>query len=123
MVKDLTRGSPTKLIIMFSLSMLASSMMSYVYSTTDSMMVSWFIAPDALGAISAASPAIGLIDGFAGGVVGGFSILVGRVFGSGDIKRLKNIMANVVYLSIAFIGAATLICTVFCRQLVLLMNT
>lgn len=123
MVKDLTRGSPTKLIIMFALSMLASSMMGYVYSTTDSLMVSWWIDPDALGAISAASPASGLIEGFACATVGGFAILAGRVFGSGDVKRLKNIMANVVYLAILFVGAATLICTVFCRPLVLLMNT
>jgi len=123
MVKDLTRGSPTKLIIMFALSMLASSMMSYVYGTTDSLMVSRYIDPDALGAISAASPASGLIEGFACSVVCGFAILAGRVFGSGDVKRLKNIMANVVYLSIVFVGAATLICTLFCRPLVLLMNT
>lgn len=123
MVKDLTQGNPTKLIIMFALSMLASSMMGYVYGTTDTLMVSWYINPDALGAISAASPASGLIEGFACSVVGGFAILVGRIFGSGDIKRLKNIMANVVYLSILFVGSATLICTVFCRPMVLLMNT
>ena len=123
LVKDLTRGSPTKLIIMFALSMLASSMMSYVYSTTDSLMVSWYIDPDALGAISAASPASGLIEGFACATVGGFSILAGRIFGAGDLQRLRNMMANVVYLSAAFVGLATLICTVFCRQFVLLMNT
>ncbi|MBQ7336312.1 MAG: polysaccharide biosynthesis C-terminal domain-containing protein [Clostridia bacterium] len=123
MVRDLTKGNPTKLIVMFAISMLASSLMSYVYSTTDSLMVSWYIDPDALGAISAAAPATDMIQGFAASVISGFSLLAGRIFGSGDIKRLRNMMANVVYLSAILVGVATLICTVFCRTFVNLMNT
>lgn len=123
LTKDLTQGSPTRLIVTFTLSMLLSSMMGYIYGTTDSLMVSHYVDPAALGAISAASPASSLIEGFACSTISGFSILAGRIFGSGDEKKLKNVMAHVVLLSLIFIGAATLICTVFCRQLVLLMQT
>ena len=123
MVRNLTEGSPTKLIVAFAMSMLGSSMLSYIYGLTDSLMVSWYINPDALGAISSASPANDTVVVFASSVISGFSIYAGRIFGAGDIPRLKNVMANVVYVSAALIGIATLICAVFCRQFVLLMNT
>ena len=123
MTKDLTKGSPTRLIIAFAMSMLASSLMSYVYSTTDGLMVSWYVDVDALGAINAASPFNDLVVGFAASVISGFSILAGRIFGSGDLQRLRNVMANVVYLAVALVGGATVICSVFCRTFVLMMNT
>lgn len=123
MVKDLTVGSPTKLILRFSMAMLLSSITSYLYSLTDSIMVSHFVHPDALGAISAAGPSADLIEVLFFGVIGGFPILAGQVFGSGDTQKLRNVMANATYLSIAVIGLATLISTVFCRPLVLMMNT
>ena len=55
MVKDLTQGSPTKLIVSFAMTMLISNMMSYIYNFTDSLMVGWFVSPEALGAVSAVS--------------------------------------------------------------------
>ena len=86
MAKDLTQGGPTRLITAFAFSMLISSIMSYIYGTTDSLMVSYFVDPNALGAISAASPAISLIDGFACSTVSGFSLYAGKVFGARDEK-------------------------------------
>lgn len=121
--KDLTQGSPTKLIVTFALSMLLSSMLGYIYGTTDSIMVSHYVDPAALGAISAASPASSMIEGFASATISGFSILAGRIFGSGDEKKLKNVMFHVLMLSGVFIALATFVCTVFCRDFILLMQT
>lgn len=123
MVKDLTRGKPTRLIVMFALSMLASSMMSYVYSTTDSMMVSWYVDKHALGAISAISPMMGLIDGFASATIGGFAIFAGRVFGSGDYAHLRKLMANASMLAAIFVVPMTLISCGGASIIVSLMQT
>ena len=123
MVKDLTKGSPTKLILRFAMAMLLSSVTRYIYTTTDSIMVSHFVHPDALGAISAATPANDFIEVLCFGILQGFPIFAGQVFGAGEVKKLKNVMANVVWLSAMLVGLATLIGTVFCRPLVLMMNT
>ena len=123
MVKDLTRGNPTKLIIAFALSMLASSMMSYVYSTTDSMMVSRFVDTHALGAISAISPMMGLVDGFASATIGGFAIFAGRVFGSGDHAHLRKLMANASMLAAFLVIPLTLISCCGAGWIVALMQT
>lgn len=123
LARDLTQGSPTRLIVSFALSMLVSSMMGYVYSTTDSLMVSHYVDPAALGAISAASPATGLIEGFAGSTVSGFSLYAGKLFGAGDERGLRRVMAQATLLTAILVGVATVLCTTFCRPLVLLMNT
>lgn len=123
MVKDLTKGSPAKLIIAFALSMLASSMMSYVYSTTDSMMVSWYVDTHALGALSSISPAIGLIDGFLAATIGGFAIFAGRVFGSGDREHLRKLMANATILAAILVVPFTLLSCGGASLIVELMNT
>lgn len=123
LAKDLTQGSPTRLIVSFALSLLVSSMMSYVYSTTDSLMVSHYVDPSALGAISAAAPAITLVDGFISSTVSGFSLLAGKIFGAKDEARLKNVMVHVVLLTAILVGASTVLCAVFCRPLVELMQT
>ncbi len=123
LAKDLTKGSPTRLIVMFAFSMLISSMMGYIYSTTDSLMVSHYVNPDALGAISAASPALSLVEVFASSTISGFSLYAGKLFGAKDEGGLKRVMAHATLLAAVFVGVATLICTVFCRNLVELMQT
>lgn len=123
MVKDLTKGRPTGLIIMFALSMIASNALSYVYSMTDSLMVGWYVSTDALGAIGSASPFCDLITGFVAAAISGFALLAGRTFGARDHRTLRKLMANVIYLSGGLVLVATLICTVFCRTFVEWMNT
>lgn len=123
MVKDLTRGNPTRLIISFALSIIASSALGYVYGMTDSLMVGWYVSTDALGAIGAASPFCDMIQGFVASAISGFSLLAGRIFGSGDHQRLRKLMANVIYLGGGMVLVATVICTVFCRSFVSWMNT
>ena len=123
MVKDLTKGKPTSLIITFALSMIASNVLSYVYGMTDSLMVGWYVSTDALGAVGAASPFCDLIQGFAASTISGFSLLAGRTFGAGDRNSLRRLMANVLYLSGGLVLIATLLCTVFCRTFVVWMNT
>ncbi len=123
LTKDLTKGNPTKLIVAFAMSMLISSLMSFVYNTTDSLMVSRFVSADAMGAISAVSPISTLIESLAAAVVSSFSIYAGQVFGSGDFKRLRRIMANSSYLAAVFALSVALVGTLLCRKLVLVMNT
>lgn len=123
MVKDLTQGNPTRLIIAFAWSILASSILGYVYGMTDSLMVGWYVSTDALGAIGSAAPFSDMIQGFVGSAISGFALLAGRTFGSGDHQRLRKLMANVIYIGGGMVLVATLISTVFCRTFVSWMNT
>lgn len=122
MVKDLTQGKPRQVIVMFAISMLATSLMSYVYSTTDSMMVSWFVDKHALGAVSSISPPMGMIEGFLASMIGGFAIFAGRVFGSGDRERLRKLMANATMLTAVTVIPVTILSCTFSNGVLTLMN-
>ena len=123
MVRDLTKGSPTKLILGFVASMLVASMMSYVYNMTDSIMVGQFVSTDALGAISAASPLNMLLSNLSVTTVSGFCIVTGQMFGAGDKKGLRNLSANALYLTVAVTVLITVISIVICRPALEWMNT
>lgn len=123
MVKDLTQGRPTKLITSFALTMLIGSMMSYIYGFTDSLMVGWFVNSDALGAVSASSAPMLMLNNLSVTIIGAFSITAGHIFGSGDHKLLRRMMANATYLTAFLVGLITIVSLIICRPLLQLMNT
>lgn len=97
-MKDLTHGSPIRLIAGFAISLLAANLMSQIYSLADSMMVGRLVSPDAIGAISASSEILGLVNSLTGGLIGGCGIVLGRYFGGGNRAALRHCMANILYL-------------------------
>jgi Na+-driven multidrug efflux pump len=123
MVRDLTKGGPTRLIISFACTMLLASMMNYIYNFTDSLMVGQFVNPDALGALSAASPFIMLINNLSFATLSGISIVIGQQFGAKDHNGMKRTMANAVYLTAVIIGVATVLSLIVCRPILEAMNT
>ncbi len=122
MTRDLTQGSPMRVIVMFTLSMIATSMMSYVYGITDSIMVSWFVDTHAMGAISAITPAYSMMDGVMSATISGFAIYAGRVFGAGDRQRLRRLMANAVRISAIIVLPVSLLSVIFAGPFADLMN-
>ncbi len=123
MVRDLTKGSPTKLIVSFACTMLLASMMNYIYNFTDSLMVGRFVNADALGAVSATSPFLQLINNLSFATLSGVSIVAGQLFGAGHYKSLKKMMANAVYLTVAIVSVATVVSFILCRPILVAMDT
>ena len=123
MVRDLTKGAPTGVIASFAATMLLSSMMSYVYNFTDSLMVGWYVSPEALGAVSAVSGLSMVLNNLSTTIVSSFPILAGRLFGAGEHRQLKKMMANATYLSVIIVAAITAISLLILRPMVEWMNT
>ena len=122
MVRDLTKGGPTRLIISFACTMLLASMMNYIYNFTDSLMVGRFVNADALGAVSATSPFLQLINNLSFATLSGVSIVAGQLFGAGHYKSLKKMMANAVYLTVAIVSVATVVSFILCRPILVAMD-
>ncbi len=53
MTKDLTRGTPWKLIVQFALPIMAGNLLQQLYNTADTIIVGNFNGQQALSAISA----------------------------------------------------------------------
>lgn len=121
--KDMTTGSPVKLILQFFIPLLFGMLFQQFYSMMDTMIVGKFLGVQALAAVGATGSVNFMIIGFCMGVCNGFAIPVAQKFGAGDYHALRKFVANSVWLAIAFAGIMTVIVCVLCRRILEWMNT
>lgn len=123
MVKDMTKGSPMKLILGFSIPLLFGFLFQQCYSLMDTVIVGRFLGKDNLAAVGATSSINFMIIGFCMGICSGFSIPVSHKFGAGDEVGLRRVVANCVWLAAVFATAMTVLTTLLCRYILVAMRT
>lgn len=123
MVKDMTKGSPMKLILGFSIPLLFGFLFQQCYSLMDTVIVGRFLGKDNLAAVGATSSINFMIIGFCMGVCSGFSIPVSHKFGARDETGLRRVVANCVWLAAVFAAGMTLLTTSLCRYILVAMRT
>ena len=85
-MKELTRGNPAKLIILFALPLFIGNVFQQFYSMVDMIVVGQTLGKDALAAVGATSSVSFLIIGFAQGLTSGLSIITAQRFGAKDAQ-------------------------------------
>jgi putative MATE family efflux protein len=123
MTKDMTNGSPMRLILGFSVPLLFGFLFQQFYNLVDTIIVGRFLGVDNLAAVGATGSINFLVIGFCMGVCNGFSIPVSHKFGAGDFVGVRKYVANCVWLGIAFSVVMTVVTTILCRQILVLMRT
>lgn len=123
MVKDLTHGSPIKVILGFTIPMLFGNLFQQLYNMADAIIVGKYIGVKALASVGGTGSINFLVLGFIIGVSSGFMIPVSQSFGAKDFSRLRQYVATSVWLSIIIGGCMTLITVLFTREVLFLMRT
>ncbi len=123
MTKDMTNGSPMKLILGFAIPLFFGFLFQQFYNLVDTVIVGRFLGVDELASVGATGSINFLVIGFCMGVCNGFSIPVSHKFGAGDYEGVRRYVANCTWLGIGFAAVLTVITTVFCRDILLLMRT
>ncbi len=123
MTKDMTTGSPMKLILGFSIPLFFGFLFQQFYNIVDTIIVGRFLGVDDLAAVGSTGSINFLIIGFCIGVCSGFSIPVSHKFGAGDYVGMRKMVANCTWLSGLFAVVMTVLTTFFCRQILILMKT
>ncbi len=121
--KDMTTGSPMKLILQFGIPLFFGMLFQQFYNMMDTVIVGKFLGVNALAAVGATGSINFMVIGFCMGVCNGFAIPVAQQFGAGDYRALRKYVANSVWLSIGFAGAMTVAVCALCRQILTWMNT
>lgn len=121
--RDLTQGSPLKLLIGFSLPLLGGFLFQQLYSFVDTAIVGRFLGYDALAAVGSTGSLNFLINGFCMGLCSGFAIPIAQAKGAQDDTELRRFIMHSVYLC-AVISVVMGLITGFGSPLLLgLMNT
>ena len=113
-MKELTQGSPIKLIIFFTIPLLIGNVFQQLYATVDMIIVGQTLGTNALAAVGATGSINFLLVGFAVGLTSGLSIVTAQRFGARDEKGVKTSFATSILLS----GIVTIVLTILSILLV-----
>lgn len=103
MTTDLTTGRVTKVILVFSLPLLLSTILQQCYNIADSMIVGQFTGASGLAAIGAAYPVTLFFVAIATGASMGCSVVISQLFGAGQ-KELLHRAVYTALISLAVLG-------------------
>ena len=99
-VKDMTSGSPMKLIVTFALPLMVGNVFQQLYTVVDTMVVGKALGVDALAALGATDWLYWMVLGMIQGVAQGFGILMAREFGAKQMDSLRRVVGNSVSLAL-----------------------
>ena len=123
MTKDMTQGSPLRLILAFAVPLMLGSLFQQFYNLADTIIVGRFVGVDALAAVGSVGGLNYLVLGFVNGIACGFSIPISWTFGAKDYSQMRRYTANTVWLSIAFAVVLTIVTVALTRPILVWTNT
>lgn len=121
--KDMTQGSPMKLILGFSIPLLFGFLFQQFYSVVDTIIVGRVLGMNALAGVGSTGSVNFLIIGFCMGVCNGFAIPLAHKFGAKDYAGMRQFVANSAWLSLIFAVVMTLVTCLLCRPMLVAMKT
>ena len=98
-MKDLTKGFPAKVIIMFAIPLMIGNIAQQLYNITDSKIVSLYVSSSSLAAVGATAVITNLIIGLMNGLTQGFCIVISQYFGAKEMKKLRRFVFGIFVLT------------------------
>lgn len=123
MTRDLTVGSPMKLILQFALPTLFGMLFQQFYNLVDTMIVGKLLGAQALAAVGSTGSINFFVIGFCMGVCNGFAIPVAQRMGANEPSKMRRYVANAAYLSALFALVLTVGTGLLCRTILTAMRT
>lgn len=123
MTKDLTTGSPLKLIITFTFPAFLGMLFQQFYNVVDTIIVGKLLGIGPLAGVGATGSLNFMVLGFCMGICNGFAIPIAQKFGAGDQVELRKFVANSLWLVAIIALVLTVPVCVFCRPILRVMNT
>ncbi|MDH6670781.1 putative MATE family efflux protein [Paenibacillus sp. LBL] len=122
-MRDMTQGSPIKLIVMFTIPLLIGNVFQQFYNMADTLIVGRTIGVDALAAVGSTGSILFFVIGFAQGLTAGLSIITAQRFGAKDIAGIRKSVGTSIWISLVFTIFLTVVSVMFTRPVLEMMNT
>ncbi len=123
MISDMTKGNPTKTILIFTLPMLIGNLFQQLYNIVDSVVVGRYIGKDALAAVGSSFMLMNFFTFVIIGLCMGASVVYSYYFGEKNYKDLR----KTIFISFLAIGVFTailsMVLVISIKPMLLLINT
>lgn len=121
--RDLTNGSPMKLIIGFMLPLFLGMLFQQFYNMVDTAIVGQYLGVKALAGVGSTGSINFLVLGFVQGVCTGFAIPVAQMFGAKDHSAMRKYVGNIIWIASIFAVVLTTVTCLLCADILTWMNT
>ena len=116
-MRDLTKGNVFKNFLIFTLPLIVTGILSQSFGMINSMMVGKILGENELAYIGSTASLIEVLNAVIWGYGTGAAIYVGRLFGSGDIKRMVNAIKTNMIVACGIALVLTVITLVFYKPI------
>ncbi len=123
MIKNLTRGNPAKVILLFSFPIILGNIFQQIYSVVDTIIVGKFVNYQALAGVGITNGMTFLVFGFVIGITSGCGIRISQFFGAGDYAKMRRSIATCYLISIALAIFLTIVALVSIEPMLRMINT
>lgn len=123
MIKDLTKGNPSKVIVKFSLPLLLSMVFQQLYNMADSIIAGNMISNNALAAVGVSTPVTMIYVAIAVGCSGGISVVCASFFGQEKFSSVKTTSYTALIFMFLLAAVLTLVGYFISAPLVNLLDT
>lgn len=93
-MKDLTKGKPIRLILLFAVPLFVGQLFQLFYSLADTRIVGQTLGDEALAAVGATTTLSDMLLSFLNGLTNGFAIVIATCFGAKDERQMKKAMGG-----------------------------
>lgn len=121
--QDMTKGSPLKLIILFTLPLIFGNLLQQFYQMADTYIISQTLGVDAFAAVGSTNSINILFLGLAIGLTSGLAVLTAQRFGRKDEEAIRQNLAASIILSGSVSVLLTIVALTFRDQILAFMNT
>ncbi|MBQ8913330.1 MAG: MATE family efflux transporter [Lachnospiraceae bacterium] len=122
-MKELTKGYPAKVILLFAFPLMASFIFQQLYNMIDAKIVSAYVGTNAFAAIGATAVVSNTIIGFINGLTQGFAIPVANAFGAQNFRQIRRFVAGAIILTFSTAFILTLAGEILIKRILILLNT
>ena len=109
MLRDLTKGNETKVIISFAIPMIIGNLFQQLYNIADTIIIGQFIGASALAAVGSSYTLMVFLTSIILGLCMGSGVLFSMYYGADQIHKLK----SSIFTSLWFIGLITAVINIF----------
>ncbi len=123
MTKNMTEGSPLKLILQFALPLLVGNIFQQTYNIVDAAIVGRYLGTKALAGVGASSSVQFLVIGFCVGICCGFGIPIAQRFGAKNYNAMRSCIFHAGLLTVITAVILTISCVLFCSTILHMLST
>ena len=122
-VRDMTKGNPGRLILMFAVPLMIGNVFQQLYTMVDTVVVGQVAGVQALAALGAVEWIMWMVLGVSSGITQGFAILMAQDYGAQKWKQLKKTVAHSYVLTTITAVLLFLTSQIFAHWILSFLNT